>query len=65
MSKLIGVNLNQHALKAGALAGLAGVKQCDALIKTVTAGEAVDIDFANLQKLPEREAPVQESSLQV
>lgn len=47
------------------MAGLAGVKQCDALIKAVTAGEDVDVDLPVLQKPPEREAPVQQSAVQV
>ena len=51
--------------KARAMAGLAGVKQCDALIKAVTAGEDVDVDLPVLQKPPEREAPVQQSAVQV
>ena len=41
------------------------MKQCDALIKAVTSGDAVSIDFSSLQKLPERQAPVQESNVQV
>jgi hypothetical protein len=43
--------------------GLAGVKQCDALIKAATSGDPVNMD--DLPKLPAKEAPVQQSAVQV
>ncbi len=50
-------------MQARAMSGLSGVKQCDAMIKAASSGQAVDLN--DLPELPSRETGIQEAAMQV